>query len=109
MNTRNNHRHDPAPLSLYNQNTATSHYLSDHKNHGQENTQNNSLMGLQCLDKHVLAQGGGGGGGTKSTTSQESLLRCSPKLKVFLKLGHIPETSIQNVPELPANVLEAWL
>ena len=26
------HRHEPAALSLYNWNTTTSHYISDHKN-----------------------------------------------------------------------------
>ena len=62
MSRRDYHKHDPAPLSLYNRSTAVSHYISDHKSRGQKNQERQS-DGLPCLDKAVLAQGGWGGEG----------------------------------------------
>ena len=34
------HKHDPAPLSLYNWSTTASQYISDHQNHGRKNQEN---------------------------------------------------------------------
>ena len=48
------HRHDPAPLSLYNQYTNRSGYIPDDQSCGQRN---NSQTESPCLDKAV-SQGG---------------------------------------------------
>ena len=49
------------PLSLCNRSTTASRYISDQKNHGHKNQENDSQAGLPCLDKPVLVHGGGGG------------------------------------------------
>ena len=49
-----------SPFALFNQNTAASRYISDHKTAVIGHLQNNGHIGSQFLDKCVLAQGGGG-------------------------------------------------
>ena len=46
------HRHEPAPLSLYNGHTTASRYILDHNNCGQKN---DGQTGFLCVDKAVLA------------------------------------------------------
>ena len=53
---RNHHKHDPAPLSIYNQHTITECWISDHETMVRKNHQNNGHTGSSCLDA-----GGGGG------------------------------------------------
>ena len=61
MSRRNYHKHDPAPLSLYNRGTTASGYISDRKNRGSEKSRKTAARRVPCLDKQVLARGGGGG------------------------------------------------
>ena len=61
MSRRNDHKHHPAPFSLYKRATTASHCISDHENCGQKKPGKRQSGRLPCLDKAVLAQGGGGG------------------------------------------------
>ena len=60
MNGRTCHRHELAPLPLYNGHTTTSPYISDHKQRGQKKKRNNdSQTRSPCLDKAVHVHGAG--------------------------------------------------
>ena len=58
ISRRTDHKHDPAPFSLYNRSTTASHCISDYKNRRQKKAGKRWSDGVPCLDKLVLAQGG---------------------------------------------------
>ena len=80
MSRRNDKRHDPAPLSLYNQTANTPRYISDHKNHvrGIQNPKSHSQMGSRAWTTQCLRKKGGGvrckekKGGTLGTLGHDS-------------------------------------
>ena len=46
----------------YNWNTTASHYISDHKNRGQKNQENDGQTGSDAWTSQCLRKKGGGGG-----------------------------------------------
>ena len=93
MSRRNHHKHDPTAPFLCNRSTTASHYISDHKNHGQKTPGKRRSGGPPCLGKAVLAQGGAGY--HQSNTPQAS----STKLRDTLCL-HVP-TALPPSPQMP--------
>ena len=60
LSRRTHHKHDTAPLSLYNRHTITLCLVSDHKNRGQKIWVKVTVRPGPGSDRAVLAQGEGG-------------------------------------------------
>ena len=62
MSRRNDHKHHPAPFSVYNLKTTASLYISNHENRGQKKTGKQCSNRVAVLGKARACTRGGGGG-----------------------------------------------
>ena len=72
MSRRTHHKHDTAPLSLYNWHTITLCLVSDRKAEVRKFSKSDGQTGSWCLDKAVLAQGEGVGVMLRGSSSRSA-------------------------------------